>query len=98
MAQTLDWIRSCDYVLHIVDITTLAHESVTNSPNIDIEIYNYGRIRHNYAMLANKIDLPSAKTNLSKVTATFPNTLVIPISGLHGTGFKEVKTCVARNI
>lgn len=98
MAQTLDWIRSCDYVFHIVDISMFSDETLVNSNNIDIEIYNYGKARHNYALLANKIDLPSAKTNLAQVTALFPNTLVIPISGLNGSGFKEVKTCVARNI
>ncbi|MGI6093761.1 MAG: GTPase domain-containing protein [Veillonellaceae bacterium] len=98
MAQTIDWIRSCDYVFHIVDITAFSVKPEDNSNNIDIEVYNYGKSRHNYALLANKIDLPSAKANLPRVIATFPNTLVIPISGLKGTGFKEVKACVARNI
>lgn len=95
MAQTLDWMRSADFVFHIIDAALYSSEG---GENIDTEIYNYGAVRHNYALLANKIDLPSAKTNLNKINSLFSNAPVIPISGLKGIGFKEVKACVARNI
>jgi predicted GTPase len=49
-------------------------------------------------MLANKTDVASAKDNFAKLSSVFSHTHIIPISALHGQGFKEVKACVARNI
>ncbi|MPL60569.1 tRNA modification GTPase MnmE [bioreactor metagenome] len=98
MAQTLDWMRSSDFVLHIIDASLAFAEATAEADNIDIEIYNYGKARHNYALLANKIDILSAKDNLVKLNAVFANIPVIPISGQYGNGFKEVKACVVRNI
>lgn len=98
MAQTLSMMRSADFVLHVVDAALITKEHVNNENNIDAEIYNYGKIRHNYALLANKIDLPAARDNLPRITSLFPSVPVIPVSGLHGVGLKEVKACVARNI
>jgi len=97
MAQTLNMMRSADFVLHVIDAAVLPKE-VNKENNIDFEIYSYGKIRHNYALLANKIDLPAARDNLSRIASLFPNVPIIPVSGLHGVGFKEVKACVARNI
>lgn len=98
MAQTLDLMRCSDFVLHIVDASSVSGQEIINTNSIDAEIYNYGIIRHNYVLLFNKIDLPSAKANLSKLTTVFSEAPVIPISGLRAMGFKEVKTFVARNI
>lgn len=97
MAQTLNMMRSADFVLHVIDAAVLPKE-VNKENNIDFEIYSYGKIRHNYALLANKIDLPAARDNLSRIASLFPDVPIIPVSGLHGVGFKEVKACVARNI
>lgn len=98
MAQTLDLMRCSDFVVHIIDASSVSGQEIINTNNIDAEIYNYGIIRHNYVLLLNKIDLPSAKANLSKLTTAFTEAPVIPISGLRSIGFREVKAYVARNI
>jgi len=94
MAQTLKLLRYADYIIHIVDLSTVNKEP----HSIDMEIYNYGIARQNYLMLANKIDLPSAKENLGRLSAQFPQTSVLPISALYNLGFKEVRAYVARNV
>jgi len=78
---------------------SLINKEYSNSPNnIDYEIYNYGIARQNYVILANKIDLASAKENLPRMTAFFSQSIILPVSALYGQGFKEVKAYVARNI
>ena len=98
MAQTLSLLRCADYIFHIVDISSIAKESLTNANTIDHEIYNYGMLRNCYTLLGNKVDLPSAKDNAAKLGCLFPKANAILVSALLGQGFKEVKTCVARNI
>ena len=95
MSQTLNLLRSADYILHIIDAASLG----SNSPStIDQEIYNYGMVRKCYSILANKMDLPAANSNLTTLTRLFPQGDIIPVSSLFSQGFKEVKACVARNI
>lgn len=97
MVQTLSILRYADFILHTIDVSDA--KNVQGTPeNIDTEIYNYGRVRHNYAMLVNKMDLPSAEENYKRIASLFTGVPVIPVSGLYGNGFKEVKACVARNI
>jgi predicted GTPase len=97
MVQTLTILREADFIMHIVDVSDIQNHQI-NPDNIDTEIFNYGKVRHNYVMLANKMDLPSAKENYKKVVSLFLGVPVIPISGLYGNGFREVRACVARNI
>ena len=98
MAQTLSLLRCADYIFHIVDISCISKEYLSNPTTIDHELYNYGVIRNCYTLLGNKIDLPSAKDNLPKLAYLFPKANVIPVSALLCQGFKEVKTCVAHNV
>lgn len=98
MAQTLSLLRCADFIFHIVDASCLSKENANHSNSIDHEIYNYGVVRNCYAILANKIDLPSAQGNIDKLASLFPRGNTIPVSALYSQGFKEVKTCVARNI
>jgi len=98
MAQTLSLLRCADFIFHIIDVSGL-HKEYKNNPNtIDQEIYNYGLFRNSYTILANKIDLPSAVSNMSNLAYLFPNATAIPVSALHSHGFKEVKACVVRNL
>lgn len=94
MAQTLKLLRYADYIIHIVDLSTVEKEQHT----IDIEIYNYGVARQNYIMLANKVDLPAAKENLHRLSALFPQASIMPVSAIYNLGFKEVRAYVARNV
>ncbi|MEN6567948.1 MAG: GTPase domain-containing protein [Veillonellales bacterium] len=98
MAQTISLVRSADFIIHIVDFSGGAIDEFKNSNNIDAEIFDYGIVRHAYALIINKIDLPSVKEQIGRITALFPNALIIPASGMYGYGFKEVKACVSRNI
>lgn len=97
MAQTLKVMRYADYIFHVMDVLYLYNHQVTTG-NIDYEIYQYGISRNAYTILANKVDLPLAKEYVPKIVTSFPQAKVIPISAMHGVGFREVKTCVARNI
>ena len=98
MAQTLSLIRCADFIFHVVDASCTLKEHLNQSNSIDHEIYNYGVVRNSYTILANKIDLPSAQGNIPKLVSLFPKGNTIPVSALLSQGFKEVKTCVARNI
>ena len=98
MAQTLSLLRCADFLFHIVDVSGITKEYLNNPNTIDHEIYNYGIVRRNYAILANKIDLPSAAGNMTKLDYLFPKANTIPVSALCSQGFKEVKACVARNL
>lgn len=98
MAQTLSLLRCADFIFHIVDVSGITKEYLNNPNMIDHEIYNYGIVRTRYTILANKIDLPSAQSNLTKLTYLFPKANAIPVSALLSQGFKEVKACVARNL
>jgi len=98
MAQTLSLLRCADFIFHVVDVSGLTKEYLNNPSTIDHEIYNYGIVRNNYTLLANKVDLPSAQDNITKLAYLFPKANAIPVSALLSQGFKEVKACVARNI
>ncbi|MEG6586062.1 GTPase domain-containing protein [Dendrosporobacter sp. 1207_IL3150] len=98
MAQTINFIRSADFIFHIVDLSLLTKDYLNNPHNIDRDIYNYGVARNNYLLLANKFDLQISRDNLPRLTSAFPQANVIPISALHSNGFKEVRSYVARNI
>ncbi|MBC8015682.1 MAG: 50S ribosome-binding GTPase [Sporomusaceae bacterium] len=98
MAQTLSLMRCADFIFHIVDASCVSKEYLNHPNSIDHEIYNYGIVRNSYTILANKVDLPSAQGNIPKLASLFPQGNTIPVSALLSQGFKEVKTCVARNI
>ncbi|MBP2649493.1 MAG: obg 2 [Firmicutes bacterium] len=97
MAQTLSLLMGCDFIIHIVDVGTSAQEYL-HSSGIDQEISAYGLARNRYLLLANKMDLPAAHDNLSKILTAFERAKVLPISALHSRGFQEVKAYVARNV
>lgn len=99
MAQTLHIMRQADFILHIIDASLATRDYVANLNNIDREIYNYGIARQNYLILANKMDLlPLAKENFPRLTNMYAKSIIIPVSAMYSTGFKEVKSFVARNI
>lgn len=95
MAQTLTLVRQADIILHIIDAVHILHTR-HYTPNIDQEIYQYGLVKGNYAILANKMDLPLAKEGLKSIRTNFPHAFIVPMSALHGQGFKEVRAYVAR--
>lgn len=94
MAQTLSVMRYAKIILHMIDVSICA--KFKNLADIDQQIAQYGHTKGGYAILANKMDLPSAKEGLSFLADAFPGKTIIPVSALHKKGFKEVKALVCR--
>jgi predicted GTPase len=97
MAQTLGAVREASFIIHLVDLAAMA-QSDNGHNTIDQEFYQYGSYRKAYLMLANKIDLPAARENLTQLICAYPAIKIIPVSALYGQGFDEVKARVAKNI
>lgn len=97
MAQTLVLARQADIILHIIDAVQIL-KTYLLTPNIDQELYQYGLIKGNYAILASKMDIPAAREGLQRIRAHFPHAYVMPVSALRGHGFKEVRAYVAHCI
>lgn len=99
MAQTLEALVGANLILHVVDSAALgqslqAGHSAASSPawqTLDDQITDLGRQHRGYVVLANKIDLPGAREGYRQLCRRFSKQHVIPISALHGTGFREVK-------
>lgn len=98
MAQTLSLLRSTDFIIHIIDLTTATASYLQSDANLDREIYNYGIARNRYVLLANKIDIPAARDNLASLSGEFNQAALIPISALYNQGFQAVKSYVAGNV
>lgn len=94
MAQTLSVMRYAKAIFHIIDVSVCAKAKIIS--DVDDQIARYGHARGGYAILANKMDLPSAKDGLSFLADTFPGMTIIPVSALYKKGFKEVKSLVCR--
>lgn len=93
VAQTLLELRQAPVVLHMLDASSTGGVS-----EVDRQIAKYADTRGGYLILANKMDLPSAREGLERIRAQFPNQLVLPVSALEKRGFKEVKAVVARSL
>jgi 50S ribosomal subunit-associated GTPase HflX len=90
MAQTLEALLDADVILHMVDAAQPSWDS------LDQQIFAYGRRSKRYLVLANKIDLPTAKRGYRKLVRHVSQQLVLPVSALCGSGFREVRQCVWR--
>ncbi|MDR3563517.1 MAG: GTPase domain-containing protein [Negativicutes bacterium] len=98
MAQTLGLLRSVDFIIHIIDLSTVNEGHWQNQNSIDREIYRYGIARSRYVLVANKIDLPAAKIHLTQLNTEFNQATVLPVSALTNEGFQAVKSYVVRNV
>jgi len=99
ISQTLAVIRDSDIILHIIDASAVDKDDLPSAMGpVDYEIAQFGQLKRGYAILANKMDIPGSEQGLKKIREEFCGNLIIPISALKKTGFKEVKTFVAHNI
>lgn len=93
VAQTLRQIRQAALVLHMLDAA-----SPGAIGEVDRQVARFAETRGGYLILANKMDLPSAREGLERIRAFFSGHLVLPISATQKKGFKEVKAIVARSL
>lgn len=106
MAQTLRAMMESDVILHMVDAYELGLARVNgegssdNEPlgwnELDNQLASFGLTKTGYLILANKMDLPESKHGYRWLTERFTKHRVVPMSALHGSGFREVKQHVWR--
>ncbi|HHU63538.1 MAG TPA: GTP-binding protein HSR1 [Clostridiales bacterium] len=98
MADTLFHLKRANIILHFVDPSSVFKRDISTPGQIDFNIASYGSNRGNYAIIANKMDLPESQAGLKEIKRLFPNNLIIPVSALKKTGFEEVKAFVSNAI
>jgi len=99
ISQTLAVIRDSDIILHVIDASVIDKTDLPNAMGpVDYEIAQFGQLKRGYAILANKMDVPGSELGLKRIREEFCGNLIIPISALKKTGFKEVKAFVAHSI
>lgn len=99
IAQTLAAVLTARVVLHVVDAALAGRDGVSRAlGEIDYQVARFAECRGAYAILANKMDLPDAKTGLPQLLGEFPGRMILPVSALHRRGFREVASFVRRNI
>jgi len=99
MAEAIRAIYEADLVLHLVDTSRVGDPSAIEAPGeVDYQIARFSRFKPGYVILANKMDLPSAKAGLTSLRQLFPGEYIIPMSALKRRGFDEVKAFVRRHL
>ncbi|WAH35314.1 GTPase domain-containing protein [Alicyclobacillus dauci] len=103
MAQTLRSMVDAKAIIHVIDAAMIGQElhamrdgKTFRLHALDEQMLALGRSRSAYIVLANKMDLPSAKDGLRWLKQYFDKEKVIPISAREGSGFHEVKRYVWR--
>lgn len=99
ISQTLSKIRDSHLIFHILDASAAEKKELPNAFGmVDYQVAQFAQLKRGYVILANKIDLPGAEYGLKKIRQEFSGNLIIPISALYKTGFKEVKSFVVHNL
>lgn len=103
MAQTLSMLLDADFILHVVDAHQIGCKAEGQRGKtsdglsaVDRFIFSFAGQKQGYVVLANKMDLPGGRTGYKHLCSQFSKQRVIPVSALHGTGFREVKGYVCR--
>jgi len=101
MGQTLRAFREAALVLHVIDASTVGREDAVEAMGqLDLQLAQYGPLRAPYLILANKIDLPWARTGLRLIEHKFAgdNVRIVPISALQKQGFREVRSFLQAHV
>ena len=97
MAQTIGALLCADVVLHVIDAARVGEDGpALGLGRIDYEVARYARLRPQYLILANKMDLPEADRGLGVIREAFGRDRVMPVSALTMRGFREVRAGVRR--
>lgn len=91
MARTLMLLASAYVVIHVVSAPLGAKGFRETTGAIDLLVSRYARRRKKYLLLANKCDLPGARTGIQELRAELGDQTIIPISATLQTGFHQVQ-------
>lgn len=89
MGQTLAVIPTMTHFLHLIDASTFQ-----KCGPLEQHLVQLGELAHSYAIIANKWDLVQNQGQLDFLRNCFPKKIILTVSSLHLTGFKEVKAYV----
>ncbi|NLJ80994.1 MAG: GTPase domain-containing protein [Firmicutes bacterium] len=89
MGITLSIIPTGSHFLHMIDASRSTAHCL-----LDYQLAQFGSHSSSYALIANKWDLIQERGKLKELQTVFPGKLILPVSSLHRTGFKEVKAYV----
>ena len=98
LVATFKTVYESDVIFHVMDAAQAGHDLDTAVSELDRVLAAYGEGRPGYALLANKMDLPAAQWGLWRLREQFPHNFIIPVSALHGTGFRLVEGFLSRQV
>lgn len=87
MADTIRNAADASFILHVVD-------PVRPLDGVDLDLMRYGQSLEQYALLANKVDLPGRAERVPELERLAGPAPVIPTSALMGTGLREVRAFI----
>ena len=85
----------CKVIAHVLDMAGTEGNDPINDYEIilnELKKYDENLLKRNSIVIANKMDIDSAKENLVKFKEKYPNIKVFPISALYNDGIKELIT------
>ena len=85
----------CKVIAHVLDMAGTEGNDPINDYEIilnELKKYDENLLKRKSIVIANKMDIDSAKENLVKFKEKYPNIKVFPISALYNDGIKELIT------
>lgn len=82
----------CKIIAYVVDMGGLEFDPIDGYETVYNEVKKYKQdlAKRPCVIVANKMDLPNANSNLEKFKAKYPNLKVFPISAMFNEGIKEL--------
>lgn len=97
--ETLGLLFQAGLLLHMLDASALGRPGAPEAPGeVDLQLYQFGRARGRYLLLANKMDREGAAEGWREARRRFAGVPMVPVSALTGQGFKEVKRHLRRHL
>jgi len=99
--EFLRHITRCRVLIFVVDVAgSEGRNPVEDLQNLrrEIDLYDRTLSSHAWFVVANKMDLPSAKENLKAVEDMFPKVQILPTSAAKGEGIDVLKQELATRI
>jgi GTP-binding protein len=96
--EFLRHITRCHILIFVIDVAgSEARNPVEDLQNLrrEIDLYDPTLSSRPWLIVANKIDLPHAETNLTSLRRRFPKVEIVPISAAKGEGIDKLKAALA---